>query len=235
MVVKNWGEADKMVTLFSREYGKITAIAYGARRPKSRLSGGMQTFMHIDAALAPGKNLDSIKQYEGKNSFRLIREDLTCMAYGVFIAELVTELCPERQPEPLVFDLLLDIFTLISDRNPRLVALAGAWQLLSLTGFLPEYKKCICCGQQISTPAYFVASAGGLACSICKATDSIEISAPAVSFLDILLRLDLQNPGHFKVSGSALLETEKMLARYLTYHLDKPLKSLDFIKQVTFK
>jgi len=235
LVVKNWGEADKMVTFFSREHGKVTAIAYGARRPKSRLAGGMQAFMHIDVALMPGKNLDSIKQYECKNSFRLIREDLTCMAYGLFIAELVAELCPERQPEPLVFDLLLDIFTLISARNPRLVALAGAWQLLSMTGFLPEYKKCICCDQPLTTQAYFLASAGGLACCNCKMQDSIEISMSAVDFLDILLSLDLQNPGHFKVTGMALLETEKMLAKYLMYHLDKPLRSLAFIKQITFK
>lgn len=235
LVVKDWGEADKMVTLFSREYGKVTAIAYGARRPKSRLAGGMQTFMHVDAVLMPGKNLDSIRQYESKNSFRLLREDLTSMAYGLFIAELVTELCPERQSEPPVFDLLLDIFALMSIRNPRLVALAGAWQLLSLTGFLPEYKKCVCCNQHLTDQAYFIVSAGGLTCSSCKAEESIEINASTVVFLDMLLNLDMQNPGHFKVSGKALLETEKMLSKYLLYHLDKPLKSLAFIKQVTTK
>lgn len=234
LAVRNWGEADKMVTLFSREYGKISAIAYGARRTKSHLAGGMQTFMQIDVSLTPGKGLDYIKQYEMINTFRSMRESLTSMAYGAFIVELTAELCPERQPEPLVFDLLENVFTLFSVRNPRVVVLAGAWQLMALTGFFPEYKNCTICGHPLIFPAYFSSAAGGAVCNSCRTSESLSFSDEAAEFLDKLLGLDWQNPGHFTVSGSALSEIETLLIHYLTYHLDKPLKSLNFIKDVAF-
>lgn len=232
LAAKNWGEADKMVTLFSREYGKISAIAYGARRPKSRLTAGMQPFMHIAIALTPGKNLDYIKQYDTIRTFREIRENLDYMAYGAFITELITELCPERQPEPLVFDLLESILKMISERNPRVVASAGAWQMLTLTGFSPQYKNCSICSQPLVFPAYFSPAAGGGICQACHTADSISYSASASNLLEKLINLDWQRPGNFSVRGSVLVETEKLFTRYLKYHIDKPLKSLEFIKEL---
>ncbi|MDD4601642.1 DNA repair protein RecO [bioreactor metagenome] len=230
--VRNWGEADKMVTLFSREHGKIGAIAYGARRPKNRLAAGMQPFMHINISLTPGKGLDYIKQYETINTFRPIRENLDYMAYGALIAELTAELCPDHQPEPLIFDLLEGILRLLSERNPRVVVLAGAWQLLALSGFSPQYTYCTSCSKDLILPAYFSAAIGGGLCPSCRTTESFAFSAAAGDFLDKLLQLDWQAPTAFKVSGAALVEIEKLLICYLKYHIDKPLKSLDFIRQV---
>lgn len=232
LAVRNWGEADKMVTLFSREHGKITAIAYGARRPKNRLASGMQPFMHINVSLAPGKSLDYIKQYETINTFRELREKLELVAYGAFLAELTAELCPDHQPEPLVFDLLQGILQLLSQRNPRVVVLAGAWQLLALAGFSPHCSQCTVCGKELSLPAYFNIASGGGVCSVCRNPESFEFSMEAAHFLDNLLNLDWQNPGHFTVTGATLAETEKLFSCYLRYHVDKPLKSLAFIKEV---
>jgi DNA repair protein RecO (recombination protein O) len=231
--VRNFGEADRMVTLLSREFGKITAVAYGARRPRSRLAAGMQTFMHADLSLQDGKNLDSIKQYEARNPFRQLREDLTCMAYATFLAELAAELCPERQPEPLVFDLLIQLFHFVSLRNPRVVALAGAWQLLALTGYSPEYQHCVVCNRELHFPAYFDTTAGGGVCLECGHSGLLSFHQSTAEFIDILLGLNWSNPGHFSVSGAALTQSEKILAAYLLCQTDRPLKSMDFIQQVT--
>ncbi|MPM42314.1 DNA repair protein RecO [bioreactor metagenome] len=232
LAVRNWGEADKMVTLFSREHGKLTAIAYGARRPKSRLASGMQPFMHVNVSLTPGKSLDYIKQYETINTFRQLRENLEFVAYGAFISELTSELCPERQPEPLVFDLLEGILQLLLQRTPRVVVLAGAWQLLALTGFSPHYNQCTVCGKELLLPAYFSTASGGGVCSSCRTPENFEFSMAVGNFMDSLLNLDWQNPSHFTVTGATLVETEKLLSRYLRYHIEKPLKSLEFIKEV---
>ncbi|MGI6093398.1 MAG: DNA repair protein RecO [Veillonellaceae bacterium] len=232
LAVRNWGEADKMVTLFSREHGKITAIAYGARRPKNRLASGMQPFMHINVSLASGNSLDYIKQYETINTFRELREKLDLLAYGAFIAELTAELCPDRQPEPQIFDLLEGIFKLLSQRNPRVASLAGAWQLLALTGFSPHYNKCTVCCKELVLPAYFSIASGGGVCSECRTPENFEFSMEVGKFLDNLLNLEWHNPGHFTVSGATLVETEKLFSCYLRYHIDKPLKSISFIREV---
>ncbi len=233
LTVRDWGEADRVATLFSREYGKLVAMAYGARYPKSKLAGCMQPFIHLDAAILSGKSMDSIKQCEVKNSFRKAREDLHCMAYGAFIAEITTELCPERQAEPLIFDLLLDIFRVIIERNPRLVALAGAWQLLSLCGYYPEYANCTICGKNITFPAHFDAGAGGAVCTLCHHHKCHEFGQAECDLIKRLLHLNWKNPEHFTVNKATLLQTENILINYLVHCLDKPLKSIEFIKQLS--
>jgi DNA repair protein RecO (recombination protein O) len=233
LVVRDWGDADRMVTLFSREYGKISAMAYGARRPKSMLSGSTQPFIHAEMALAAGKSMDSVKQCEIKRSFREIREDLVKMAYANFLAELVVELWPEREADPAVFDLLLAAFNLIGKRNPRLTALACALQLLSLAGFRPEFGQCVVCGQAVNYPARFSATAGGSVCTACAQPHLLECTAETIVFIDRLLSLNWREPGEFTVTGAVLMQAEKLLADFITCRLDKPLKSMAFIAAVT--
>lgn len=233
LLSRDSGDADKLVTLFSRDFGKINTMAYGARRPRNRLSGYLQVFMNIDVALVAGKGIDSIKQCEPLQSFRQLRDTLTPMSYGFFLAELVSELCPERQPEPEVFDLLLQIFPLLLERNPRLVALAGAWKILSLLGYHPECVTCVSCGRPVCLPAHFSAAAGGAICTECYQPGLEEFSVATGEFLQVLLELNWSQPGHFKVSGAVLLQAERILVEYLGYRLDKKLKSLSFIQQLS--
>lgn len=233
VAARDWGEADKLVTLFTREYGKIIAFANGARRPKSPLAGAMQLFTHLDIRFATGKNYDSVKQGEIKHSFRHVQEDFSCMAYGTFIVELVAELCPERHAEPQVFDLLLEVLTILSLRNPRIVALAWAWQLLFIMGYYPDFEHCALCGRALSLPSYFSFSNGGCICFTCEHKDLPEVSEKIIHFINCLLHLDWRNPVEFTVSGTVLMQTEKILMEYLGHCLDKPLKSMNFIKQVS--
>lgn len=232
LAVRDWREADRMVTLFSKEYGKLSAVAYGARRPSNRLAGSIQLFSQLDLSLEAGKAFDTIKQCEIKNSFRRVRENLFCMAYSSFLAEIVVELSAERQAEPRLFELLSEALTLISERNPRLVALAAAWQIMEIAGYLPEYKVCVECGKDLQFPAFFDISAGGAVCGSCKINDALPIAQGTVVLIDSLVHLDLKRPGDFSVSGSSLLQTEAILIQYLLYCLDKPLKSLAFIRQI---
>lgn len=232
LAAKDWSGADRMVTLFSHEYGKITALAYGARNAKNRMSGVLQPFSHVDLALQPGKSIDTIKQCELKQSFREIREDLAAMAYASFLAEIVSELWPEREPDPQVFSLLLGAFKLITRRNPRIVAQAAAWQLLVLAGFTPQLEHCVICQEQCSLPAGFNPEAGGMVCVNCENHKSIPFMDQHKNFFEQMLALDWEEPVHFTVTGSILTCTEQLLNAFLSYRMEKPLKSLSFIQMV---
>jgi DNA repair protein RecO (recombination protein O) len=231
--VRDFGDADKMVTLFSREYGKITAFAYGARRPKNRLSGGMQLFTHLEATLAAGRNYDTIKQCEIQNPFRHIREDLECLAYGMFIAEMVMELCPERQPEPKIFELLQDVLPVLTERNPRIVALACAWQMLAFSGYLPDMGICGLCGQPIKGAGIYYDMHRGSVCMSCGEKVSLATDERLRAFILSLLTMDWKNLSSFTVNGMVLLQAEKAVMDRLLHCLDRPLKSVDFIKKIT--
>jgi DNA repair protein RecO (recombination protein O) len=233
LAVRDWDYADRMVTLFSREYGKVTAIAYGARRPRSRFAGAVQPFVHADVELTSGKTVESLRTCDIKHSYRELRENLDNMAYAAFLAELAGELWPEREAEPAAFDLLLLAFGVMGSRNPRLTALACALQMLVLAGFRPEFSQCVVCGQPLSFPAYFDSHAGGSVCAGCTKPHYWEFSQEVHQFMERLLQLDWREPGHFSVVGSVLLQTERLLADFITYRLDKPLKSMSFIAAVT--
>ncbi len=233
LAVRECDEASRMVTLFSREHGKLSAIAYGARRPRSALAGCIQVFTHAELALAGGRGIDSIKQCEIVRSFRELRENLTTMAYASLLAELTSELWPERETEPPVFELLLAAFDMLGKRNPRITALAGAVQLLALAGFRPELDNCVACGQSLVLPALFDARGGGGVCAACGQPHFPAFGPDAKGFVERLLGLDWQNPGQFSVTGAVLTETERLLADFLTYRLDKPLKSMAFIAAIS--
>jgi len=232
LAVRDWGEADKLVTLFSREYGKISAVAYGARRPKNRMSGTLQLFSHVELSLSQGNKLDTIRQCDVKASFRTLREDLMQMAYGVFVLELADELLPDRQPEPEIFDLLLTVLTVIQRRNPRVVALAAAWQMLALAGFQPVLDHCVRCGAILHFPARFVSQAGGGVCLACGQSDEPDFSAEEADFLQKLLLLRWNELEGFTVKGQVLMDTERKLIDYLRCRLERQLRSLDFIRKV---
>lgn len=230
--VRDMGEADRLAVLFSRDRGKITAAAYGARRPRSRLAGAVQSFAQVDISMMSGKNLDTIGQCEVKRSFRELREDITLMTYAAFLAELVSELWPDRSSDPSAYDVLVGAFGLLSERNPRLVALAGAWQLLALAGFHPEYERCVSCGHVLAMPAFFDACAGGAVCSGCEHSSLQPMDDAVCGLVDKLLNINWKQPPQFKVTGSTLLQAEKMLIEFISHRIERPLKSVRFIQMM---
>ena len=233
LAVHNWGDADKMVTFMTRDQGKIKAAAYGSRRPKSPLAAGMQMFNHIEVQLLEGQRLATVKQYALKESFRFISEDLTAMAYASFIAELVLELCPEHQPQPEVFDKVLQFFAAFSQRNPRVIALVAAFQLLEYTGSQLNFAECSLCGEkEEASLSFFSWEQGGIVCEKCHQAGMEEMPESLRVFILFLLKFDWDHPQSFKITGAAMVRAERLLLGYLQYLLEKPLRSLVFIQQI---
>ena len=230
--VRSWGEADKMLTLFSRDRGRIKAAAFGCRRPRSPLAGGMQLFNHLDLQLTEGERIDTVRQCTLRHHYKKLSEDLTAMAYGAFVAELAAELAPEREPQPEVFDRLLDIFGAFEMRNPRITALAGAYQLLEFSGSQLHYSRCAQCGREISGDAWFSAADGGVLCSSCGQAPLPVFAAGTRELICQLVALNWKQPPAFKVHAQSLLQAEHLLLGYLQELLGKPLQSLRFIQQI---
>ncbi len=230
--VRNWGDADKMLTIFSRERGKYKAVAFGCRRPRSPLAGGMQMFNHLDLQLTEGERVDTVKQYTLRQHFKCLSEDLTAMAYGSFIAELVAEFAPEREPQPEVFERVCQIFAAFGLRNPRITALAGAYQLLGFSGSQLRYDCCVRCGKAIEGDAWMSLSDGGVLCASCA--DEANWPFPT-GVRELILRLtefNWQQPVSFQVHAKELLQAEQLMLAYLLQLLGKPLRSLTFIQQL---
>lgn len=107
---RNYGEADRLLTVFSKHYGKLRVVAKGIRRPTSRKKAALELFSHVRLFLAKGRNLDIITDAELKNNFSSWRKDLAKVGVAYHLAEIVTRLSPEHQEHREVFDLLLNSF-----------------------------------------------------------------------------------------------------------------------------
>ena len=244
LATRNWGEADKMASLLTRECGRVEAAAFGCRRPKSALAAGMQMFSHLDVELTEGGRVWTVRQCSLKGRFRRLSEDLSAMAYGSFVAELALELFPEHEPAPDAFDRLLQIFCAFEERNPRLVALAAAYQLLALAGLSLHLASCVHCGAPFEEPMSIDIGEGGALCADCRKEDMPLFSAELKEFIEKLTALDWQaflspqkaagvrSPVPFSVRKQELLAAESLLLAYLRALFGKPLRSLAFIAQI---
>lgn len=229
---KNWGDADKMMTFFTKERGLVKAAAFGCRRPRSPLAGGMQMFSYLDLQLSEGRRVDTVRQCLLRQHYRKLSEDLTAMAYGSFVAEFLREFLPEGQPEPRMFELLLQILAAFETRNPRVTALAAVYQLMEFTGLQLHYEHCVHCGKRIEGDAFFASSEGGVLCKDCRTASAKLFPAELRHFIIGLRDFDWQQ-GTLRISSSLLMAAEQQLLAYLQELLGRPLKSLAFIQQLS--
>lgn len=115
---RNFGETDKILTIYSKHYGKIRTIAKGIRKVTSRKAGSLELFNHCILFLAKGKNLDIISEVETINSFRSWRKNLTKVGVAYYFCELVDKLTPDNQANKAVFELLRDYLGRIDAADP---------------------------------------------------------------------------------------------------------------------
>ncbi|ORT99448.1 DNA recombination and repair protein RecO [Anaerovibrio sp. JC8] len=233
--VKNWGEADKIITLLSREHGKITATAFGCRRPKSPLAGPLQMFNEVDIQLTKGNRLDTVRQASLKQANKNMSTDFSAMAYGAFVAELATNLSVEGFPQADMYDKLLEVFAAFGSRNPRIAALAAAFQILEFSGMQLSYERCIRSNLEIEGDAYFSINDGGaISPALVQSEDKGLMEYPEALrvFIGQLLQLDWLEKPAFKVNGRIMVQAESLLLGYLYHIFGKPMKSLQFIQQV---
>lgn len=138
------GEADLILTLFSREYGKLVVRAPGVRRVTSRKRGHLQTFSQVRVFLARGKTWDVITEAQSVDNHTLWREDLAKVTAAYTFCELVDKLVPEKQENREVYELLV---TALSGLGKAQQARLDAWQrrfslrLLEMLGFWPVGEK----------------------------------------------------------------------------------------------
>lgn len=229
---RNWGEADKMVTLFTVERGLVEAAAFGCRRPRSPLAAGMQMFSSIEAQLTEGKRLDTVRQCTLKRHYKKLSEDLEVMAYGSFVAEFLREFLPPGQAEPQMFARLLYILEAFEQRNPRVTALMAVIQLLEFTGMQLHFEHCVHCGSSIVGDACFSMTAGGILCTDCREPGAEPFPDELRRFILSFRDYDWEHPQELKVTGSLLMQAEQVILTYLQSLLGRPLKSLAFIQQL---
>lgn len=230
------GEADRIVTLFTKEKGKIEAVARGARRPRNRLVGVTQQFSYIKALVFTGKNLDQLSQAEIIKSFAPLRDELLKMAYATWWAELLDVFLPLNEVNSDVFLFLLaGLVVLERVPDPMLVSRAFELRLLKYLGYEPVLDRCVGCQNAVGSFAGFAPSEGGLLCRSCAGASGaqlIPVRPAAVSFLRTLYQTDLRDLARRPVDPALGNELGHLLFTFIQLRAEKTLKSLSFLQSL---
>src|SRR5947209_4888254 len=143
----DFGEADKALTLFTLQHGKIRAVAKGARRPTSRLGGHVDVLTHAQLLLARGRNLEIVTQAETVEPFLGLRDDLWRASLGYQLAELVDRMTEEGHEDRPLFEALVEALGRIdAEPDPELGVQLFEAALLDRLGYRPQLRTCLACG-----------------------------------------------------------------------------------------
>jgi DNA repair protein RecO (recombination protein O) len=229
----DYGEADRIYTLLTREHGKVGAIARGVRRSTSRLAGALELFSLVDAQLARGRSLDVVTQAVRLPGPR-IDADLERTAHAGLIAELADRVSEERHPEEGLFELtVMALQDLAVEPEPRRASAYFMVVALNLLGYAPQLHACASCERPLpEAAAAFSPAAGGFLCVDCGEPGMHPVPVPALKVLRVMATGGIELYRRLRLDASLLAEVERVLEAQLEYHLDRQLKSLRFLRQM---
>lgn len=163
-------EADRVLTLYSRESGKIRAASYGSARLTSRKRGAVQPFCRSRFYMTRGKELNRVDQVELLERFSGIEDDLRRFGLAHYLAELVDGFTAEGVPNRPLYNLLIEGLRLLKKADPELLARAFEIRLLALSGFKQELACCVSCRGVLlpENGLVFSPGAGGVLCPGCR-------------------------------------------------------------------
>lgn len=224
---REFGESDRILTLFSREMGKLQAMAKGVRKPKSRQRAGAQLFTYGDFLIFKGKTLDTVSQCSAKESFPHLWNDLERSLAGAGIAELLDIASFPGQPNQELFTLTLTCLFLLEQYEASLTLCAYALRLMALLGYRPRLGECSECGVKINDERMFFSSdAGGTLCGNCRATHSGRwIRAGSAAFMRQLLQVEITKIDRLRWNNWMKNEIMETLRLFLEHRFERPLKS----------
>ena len=230
---QDFGEADKLLTLYTPGLGKMRVLAKGVRKPKSRKGGHVELFTHSNLLLAKGRGLDIVTQAETIHSFLPIRRELLRTSYAYYAAELLDKFTEEGEENRSLFDLFMDALLWLSDAEDLNLALRYfELHLLDYVGYRPQLFQCLRCARLIeSAESFFNYGLGGLLCPRCGKGErgSREVSPQVLAILRHLQTKDYAVCHRLRIDQAVHEELETLLRRYIVYLLERKLKSIDFI------
>jgi DNA repair protein RecO (recombination protein O) len=232
----NLGEADRLLTLFSPDHGKLRVVAKGVRRPGSRKAGHLEPFTRVDVLLARGRELDIITQADSLDLFTGVHEDLERLGQAAYMVELLDRFTVEEGESRALYALLAEALGMLAAGSPPdpLVRYFEL-RLLDLVGYRPELFRCLGCGEEIRPQdQYFSSQAGGILCPTCGRTreGALRISLNALKVMRHFQRSPLTAALAPSVSAQVHTELEKVMLHYLTYQLERDLNAPAFLDRV---
>ncbi len=232
------GEADKVLTIFSRNKGRISALAKGGRRPRSKLSAASQMLCYGEYMLYSGKEMYSVNSCDVIEPFYEIRNDMEKLTYAAHFTDIVLEIIQEDQPSSKLLKLLLNTLYMLSKtgKQPELLSRIFELRALASAGYAPHVNACMSCGSAPDRHYSFSFAKCGFLCDRekCAGEDgsSVLLSSGASRAIQHIIYSPMEELFSFSMSAEPLEELGFISRRYLRERLERDFTKLDFLKWV---
>ena len=233
-----FGEFHKIIIFYTSGFGKVRAAAYGVRGPRSRFGGSLELLNHGTLVFSerPNKELRIVQDFDIIDAFDGIKADFDRTTYGCYLAELVNAIESEQTANQGVFRLLQHGFDGLSQVDDiALLARAFELKLLDIAGFAPQLSQCVVCASPPSgATLMFSTRLGGLLCDDCKHNDSNapQLARGSCELMNYLRKCDLAHLNRVQASNLNHRQLQLVLSRFISYHTELTLKSLDLIEEL---
>lgn len=232
----DWGEADRILSLYTRQMGKVRAIAKGVRKMRSRKSGHLEPFTQVNLQLARGRDMFIVTQAEAINAYLGLRDDLVRVGYASYVVELLDRFTFDDDENPSLFHLLAETLKRLDQESSLFLAVRYyEIRLLDLLGYRPHLFHCANCENGIKAEAqYFSALQGGVLCPKCGpgAPEARPISMQALKYLRHFQRSSYAQASRARFSPDVNREMEQIMQYYLTYLLERGLNTPAFLRHI---
>lgn len=226
----NYGEADRILVLYTPDGGKLDVIVKGARKTKSRLGPSLDYFSRVNVELARGRELDVVRGVESVDRFPRLSTDLDAYGHASYFIELVKGLTQSREANRPVYDLLVSSLSLLNESvDPWIIARHFEMALLHELGYRPELFQCVNCKKPIEAEVnFFSAELGGLLGPECRSEDPSAVPLPvnAQKYLRLLEREGLSAVARVRLTLAERLEIQQVTSHYIRHIAEREFQSL---------
>ncbi len=232
----DWGEADRLLNLYSLQRGKLRAVAKGARKLHSRKAGHLEPFTRVALVLAHGREFWIVTQAETVDAYLPLREDLLRTGYAAYVLELLDRFFADEGENRPTYHLLVETLQRLSEGEDIFTALRYyEMRLLDFSGFRPQLFKCVEGEEEIrAEDQYFSAHGGGALCPRHgrAAPEARPVSTEALRFMRHFQRSTYLEARRVQAPLPVQQEIESLLNYYLTYLLERGLSTPQFIRDI---
>lgn len=230
------GDYDKRLVILTKERGRITAFAKGARRPNSALLACSQPFSFGEFFVYESRSSFRIVSVNIQNYFAELREDLDSVYYGLYFCELADYLTQENMDGTLILKLLYQSFRALIKKSidPKLIRYIFELKIIALNGEAPQVFECINCGSTDELQ-WFSPTAPGALCAQCRKhyNDARKVSPSTIYTMQYILATDVVKLFNFTVTNEVLWEFAKCMDQYRKLTIEKEMKSLELLEMLT--
>jgi len=235
LTIKKYRGTQRLVVFYTRERGKVEAVAQGIGKPGSKLASLTEPLTLSRLFFAKGRELDRLTEGQVLDSFYSLRSDLARFAYASYLAELVAGATEPGLPMPEIFDALRSSLAMLNGgANPQVIVWGFALRLMRELGVGPVVEQCASCGNSLGGKVYYSPAAGGLICADCRPAAGFarSVSSTTAALLRSLVSFPLDRLPRLSCPPSSGSQIEDVVRKHIQYHLGFTLRSERFLREI---